>query len=167
VEGEDLPRRFSGSAPIPDKEHAMSDTHNLDRFVEAQQPVLEQVRRELEAGNKRSHWMWFVFPQIEGLGRSSMAQRYAIKSMDEAKAYLTHPELGKRLREWTQLVLDVEGKGLTEIFGTPDNMKFCSSMTLFREAARENSAQDDETLFDDAISKYCGSPDEKTLSRLR
>lgn len=145
----------------------MGAIHNLERFVEAQEQVLDQVRRELEAGNKRSHWMWFVFPQIEGLGRSGMAQRYAIKSMDEAKAYLSHPELGKRLREWTQLVLNVEGKSLTQIFGTPDNMKFCSSMTLFREAARESAAPEDQTLFDEAMNKYCGSPDEQTLERLR
>jgi len=145
----------------------MDDNHDLERFVEAQEPVLDQVESELEAGSKRSHWMWFVFPQVEGLGRSGMAQRYAIRSIDEAKAYLSHPELGERLRKWTKLVLDVEGKSLVQIFGTPDNMKFCSSMTLFQEAAKENSTDEDAELLERAISKYCGSPDEQTLSKLR
>jgi len=140
----------------------VSDPYNLYRFVEAQDRVFERVRAELESGKKRSHWMWFIFPQIKGLGSSPMAQIYAISSLDEAKAYLQHPTLGDRLRECVRLVNAVEGRTCHEIFGSPDDMKFHSSMTLFALAAP------DEPLFSDALKKYCGSvPDSATLDRLR
>jgi uncharacterized protein (DUF1810 family) len=137
------------------------DPFALDRFVAAQSPVIDRVRAELRAGRKRSHWMWFVFPQIAGLGRSPTAMHYAITSLDEARAYLAHPVLGERLRECTRLVLDVEGKSAHDIFGSPDDLKFHSSMTLFARAAPL------ETLFTDALEKYfAGQPDTATLARL-
>jgi uncharacterized protein (DUF1810 family) len=126
------------------------DPFNLQRFVAAQEGVYEAVRAELRAGRKRSHWMWFVFPQREGLGVSAMAQRYAITSLDEARAYLAHPVLGPRLRECADLVNHVEGRSLYEIFGDPDRMKFRSCMTLFERAAP------DEPVFARALEKYCG-----------
>jgi uncharacterized protein (DUF1810 family) len=137
----------------------MSDPHNLQRFVDAQERVKDKVTYELRNGRKRSHWMWFVFPQIKGLGRSSTAQEYAIRSLDEAKAYLDHPVLGARLREWTQIVVDVEGRSAEEIFGYPDYLKFRSCMTLF-----DLASPDDDQLFKAALDKYYdGKPDEKTL----
>jgi uncharacterized protein (DUF1810 family) len=139
----------------------MKDPHNLQRFVEAQEGVKDAVRRELAEGAKRSHWMWFVFPQVHGLGMTMMAQRYAIRSLDEAKAYLEHPVLGKRLREWTELLLQLEGKSAQEIFGYPDYLKFRSSMTLFAQVAKQGS------VFERALEKYYdGEPDGKTLSIL-
>jgi uncharacterized protein (DUF1810 family) len=138
------------------------DPFDLQRFVDAQGTVIEQVRRELRAGRKRSHWMWFVFPQIAGLGNSATAVRYVISSLDEALAYLAHPVLGPRLRECTQLVLDVQGRPVEAIFGHPDNLKFHSSMTLFAQAAPE------ERDFADALTKYFGGErDKKTLSVLQ
>jgi uncharacterized protein (DUF1810 family) len=135
--------------------------YDLDRFVAAQDRVQEAVGQELRGGKKRSHWMWFVFPQIAGLGHSSTAQRYAIQSLEEARAYLAHPVLGRRLRDWTRLVLEVEGRSAEEIFGYPDYLKFRSSMTLFDEAS------DAETVFREALEKYYdGEPDRKTLGIL-
>ena len=114
----------------------MDDPYDLRRFVDAQQAVYETVCRELRQGRKQSHWMWFIFPQIKGLGHSAMAQKFAISSREEAKAYLAHPILGPRLRECSRIVADLEGKSVEDIFGYPDDMKFRSSMTLFaREAA--------------------------------
>jgi uncharacterized protein (DUF1810 family) len=134
---------------------------NLERFVQAQTPVIEQVLQELRAGRKASHWMWFVFPQIEGLGRSPMAQRFALASREEAAAYLDHPVLGPRLRECTRLVNEVEGRDIEEILGYPDNLKFRSSMTLFAHATA------DDRLFVDALRKYFGGAyDPLTLDRL-
>ena len=139
----------------------MSDPYNLHRFVAAQNDVYARVCTELRRGQKTSHWMWFVFPQIEGLGYSSMAQRYAITSIEEARAYLQHPVLGSRLRECTQLVCDISEKTIHDIFGSPDDMKFRSSMTLFARAAEEDS------VFDEALRKYfAGEPDELTLQKL-
>ena len=109
----------------------MPDPFNLDRFVQAQDPVLAQVRAELWAGHKRTHWMWFVFPQLAGLGRSDTARYYALASLEEARAYLAHPLLGPRLIECTNLVNAVEGRSAHQIFGSPDDLKFHSSMTLF------------------------------------
>jgi uncharacterized protein (DUF1810 family) len=138
---------------------------DLERFVSAQDRVTDAVSRELAAGSKQSHWMWFVFPQIAGLGHSSTAQHYAMASLDEAQAYLKHPVLGARLREWTGLVLDVDGKSAQHIFGYPDDLKFRSSMTLFERAAE--AAGDDADVFRQALEKYYdGSPDEKTLALL-
>lgn len=122
--------------------------YDLERFVEAQNSVYTQVIRELRAGSKQSHWMWFVFPQIAGLGHSSMARRYAISSLSEAAAYLDHPVLGDRLRECTRLVNAVDGRSISEIFGYPDDLKFHSSMTLFAHAAKDN------VVFREALEKY-------------
>ena len=139
----------------------MDDTHDLRRFVDAQAPVFDAVTAELTAGRKRSHWMWFVFPQIEGLGFSAMAQRYAIRSLAEAEAYLAHPVLGGRLRRCTDLVLAVEGRGIGAILGSPDDVKFRSSMTLFGRAAPA------EARFRAALDRYFGgAPDPATLARL-
>ena len=109
----------------------MADPFDLDRFVRAQDPVFRAVREELARGRKQSHWMWFVFPQIAGLGFSAMSQRYAIGSRAEARAYLAHPVLGGRLTECTRLVLAVQGRTINAILGAPDDAKFRSSMTLF------------------------------------
>ena len=100
------------------------DPFDLQRFVDAQAPVYERVRAELKNGRKQSHWMWFIFPQIAGLGHSAMARRYAISSLDEAKVYLAHPVLGPRLRECTRLVVQTDGRSAYEILGSPDDMKF-------------------------------------------
>jgi uncharacterized protein (DUF1810 family) len=140
----------------------MDDPFNLARFVDAQSSEYEQVLRELGAGRKQSHWIWFIFPQLKGLGRSSTADYYGIGSREEAKAYLAHPILGPRIRECTEQVNRVEGRTIDEIFGFPDNLKFRSSMTLFAEATDENQ------LFSDALQKYlAGEPDARTLELLR
>jgi uncharacterized protein (DUF1810 family) len=139
----------------------VSHPFDLQRFVEAQAPIYEQVRAELRAGHKRSHWMWFVFPQIAGLGQSEMARRYAISSLVEAQAYLAHPVLGPRLRDCTGWVNSVEGRSIEDIFGHPDDLKFHSSMTLFARAA------EDPVIFDAALRKYFGGrSDRLTLARL-
>jgi uncharacterized protein (DUF1810 family) len=139
----------------------MAEDFDLERFVRAQDPVVAQVGRELAAGRKESHWMWFVFPQLRGLGKSSMAQRYGIGSLAEARAYLAHPILGVRLLAWTALVHRVEGRSASFIFGSPDDMKFRSSMTLFAAARPE------ETVFHDALEKYFdGEPDRRTVDVL-
>lgn len=139
----------------------MTDVYNLHRFLTAQAHTYNTVLAELRAGRKASHWIWFIFPQIAGLGRSGTAQQFAITSLDEAKAYLQHPVLGPRLRECTQLVLDVNGRSAEEIFGYPDYLKFRSCMTLFSTAATDN------TLFNAALLKYFhGKPDQLTLDLL-
>ena len=139
----------------------MADPFNLKRFVEAQARVYDQARRELEAGRKQSHWMWFIFPQIAGLGQSATSIRFAIASMDEAKAYLAHPVLGPRLKECARLTLDVEGRTARDIFGPVDEMKFRSSMTLFARAAPK------EDVFQRCLDKYfAGGPDPATLARI-
>jgi uncharacterized protein (DUF1810 family) len=138
------------------------DPYDLRRFVEAQAPVYHDVLAELRAGRKQSHWMWFVFPQIAGLGRSGTARFYAISALAEVRAYLDHPVLGVRLRECTELVLAVEGRSAHEIFGSPDDLKFRSSMTLFAEAAPG------EALFRYALERYFGGEtDQRTLDLLR
>jgi len=139
----------------------MTDRYDLQRFVDAQEPVYARVIDELRAGDKRSHWMWFIFPQIEGIGSSPTAQRFAISGLDEARSYLAHPLLGPRLRECTALVNGTDGKTLDDIFGYPDNLKFRSSMTLFARAAQDNA------IFDAALAKYCaGEPDPLTVAKL-
>lgn len=125
----------------------MSDLYDLKRFVDAQENVYTNVTFELQSGEKRSHWMWFIFPQIAGLGFSAMAQRFAIASREEAIAYLAHPVLGPRLQECTRLVLGVKGKSIHDILGSPDDLKFRSSMTLF-------GAVSQDALFSQAIAKY-------------
>ena len=137
------------------------DPFELQRFLEAQDGVYERVCAELRAGCKRSHWMWFVFPQLEGLGTSPMAQRYAIRSLGEARAYLAHPVLGPRLRACTRLVNAVRGATIDAILGHPDDLKFRSSMTLFARATAENAE------FLEALRRYFGGAgDPLTLTRL-
>ena len=127
---------------------ADADPFDLERFVTAQAPVFTAAVDELKAGRKRSHWMWFIFPQLAGLGHSPMAQLYAISGRDEAAAYAEHPLLGARLRECTALVNKVEGRTVHQIFGSPDDLKFRSSMTLFSLCAP------DPQVFFDALDKY-------------
>jgi uncharacterized protein (DUF1810 family) len=137
------------------------ESFDLQRFVDAQAPVYRSVVDELRGGRKRSHWMWFVFPQLSGLGGSSMAVRYGIGSLQEARAYLRHELLGPRLHECTQLVNQVQGRSIAEIFGSPDDLKLCSSMTLFAVAS------DDNQDFVDLLAKYYrGLQDPLTLARL-
>jgi uncharacterized protein (DUF1810 family) len=139
----------------------MNDSFDLERFLDAQEPVFEKVRAELRRGRKEGHWMWFVFPQLKGLGSSWMAQKYGISSRAEAEAYLKHPILGSRLIECTKLVNLVEGRSIEEIFGDVDTLKFRSSMTLFAQVA------DDNTVFEDALRKYfAGLADRLTLDLL-
>ncbi len=139
----------------------MNDPHNLQRFVDAQHRVFEQVCSELRDGRKRSHWMWFILPQIEGLGHSHMATTYAIASRAEAAAYLEHPVLGPRLRECTRLVNLIENRSIEDILGYPDDLKFRSSMSLFAHASADNQ------VFLDALAKYFnGEFDSSTLERL-
>ena len=138
--------------------------YNLSRFVTAQDPVYTQVCAELAAGRKESHWMWFIFPQLRGLGSSGMAQRYALSSLDEARAYLAHPLLGERLRRCTGLVNGVEGRTIQQIFGYPDELKFRSSMTLFAHAAAAAGAPEP---FVSALAKYfAGEEDPRTRELL-
>ncbi len=136
------------------------DPFDLDRFVAAQEPVIDRVRDELRRGRKTSHWMWFVFPQIAGLGASLMSQRYAIASLDEARAYLDHPVLGPRLVECLGLAMAAEGRSAHAIFGSPDDMKLRSSLTLFRQAGGGE-------LFQVALERFFnGHADQATLDRL-
>ncbi len=127
--------------------------------MQAQDPLFAGVEAELRAGRKRTHWMWFVFPQLRGLGHSEMARYYGIASLDEAKAYLAHPVLGPRLTLCVNLVLQVKNGSLSQIFGTPDDLKFCSSMTLFAIATGDSG-----TIFEEALQRYCdGKHDERTV----
>ena len=138
----------------------MNDPIDLKRFVDAQEPIYQRVVAELRRGRKQSHWMWFIFPQLAGLGFSEMAQRYAITSRDEAIAYLKHDILRPRLFECTALVNAVEGKAIREILGSPDDLKFRSSMTLF-------AAVSSDPAFSAAIAKYHGGvADRRTLELL-
>jgi len=134
---------------------------DLQRFVNAQNAVYDQVCAELRAGQKQSHWVWFIFPQLRGLGHSAVAEAYGIASRQEAVAYLEHAVLGPRLRECTRLVNLVEGHSISLILDYPDNLKFRSSMTLFANAASDNQ------VFKEALRKYFGGePDSLTLERL-
>jgi uncharacterized protein (DUF1810 family) len=137
------------------------DPYDLQRFIDAQDGVWAIAAQELRAGRKQTHWMWFIFPQIQGLGHSAMAERYAITSLAEARAYLAHPLLGARLEECTRLVNGVEERTIEEIFGYPDYLKFHSSMTLFVQAAPMSR------LFDRALTKFFrGQLDPGTTKRL-
>jgi uncharacterized protein (DUF1810 family) len=139
----------------------MHDPYNLQRFVDAQDGVYDEICAELRKGDKRGHWMWFVFPQIKGLGHSATADRFAISSREEAVAYLEHPLLGTRLRECSRLVNLVEGRPIDRILGYPDDLKFRSSMTLFANVTADNQ------VFLDALEKYFGGEfDGLTLERL-
>jgi uncharacterized protein (DUF1810 family) len=137
------------------------DPFQLSRFVEAQDKVYARALAELKSGRKRSHWIWFVFPQIEGLGFSSTTQYYSIKSLEEARQYLDHPLLGKRLRECAETILALQGLSASTIFGYPDDLKLKSSMTLFAAAAEGQS------VFSRVLEKYYqGNPDQSTLAIL-
>lgn len=137
------------------------DPFGLQRFVDAQNPLYAQVRAELRAGAKSSHWMWFVFPQLAGLGRSATARYFGIASRAEGAAYWRHPVLGARLEECTGLVLAVQGRSAHQIFGAPDDLKFCSSMTLFDQLVP------DEPAFAQALVRYFGGRrDARTLELL-
>ena len=139
----------------------LDDRFNLQRFLTAQDPVFETVRTELREARKRTHWMWFIFPQINGLGRSPTSKYFALSSKEEAQAYLSHPILGPRLMECTRLIAQIEGRTIGEILGSPDDLKFKSSMTLFAAATPDNR------IFLAALEKYfAGENDEATLSRL-
>jgi uncharacterized protein (DUF1810 family) len=137
---------------------ASADPSGLSRFLAAQEGMYEGALHELTSGQKRSHWMWFIFPQIDGLGTSTMARRYAIKSLDEARRYLEHPVLGARITECARTVDGLQGRTALQIFGTPDHLKFRSSMTLFELVACADSE------FSSALHKYCsGKRDPATL----
>jgi uncharacterized protein (DUF1810 family) len=139
----------------------VEDRFHLQRFIDAQQPVYAAVLSELRAGRKRSHWMWFIFPQLAGLGHSVTSRTFAVSSFSEAVAYLAHPTLGPRLRECAALVAGIEGRSIAEIFGYPDDLKFHSSMTLFAQAAPQ------EPVFATCLQKYFGGrPDPQTLALL-
>lgn len=138
-----------------------NDPFDLARFTGAQEGIYDRVLTELRNGRKRSHWMWYIFPQIDGLGYSATAKRYAIKSMEEAREYLNHPVLGARLRECAEIVFDIEGRSAAEIFGYPDDVKLRSSMTLFASIAEPRS------VFGLVLDKFFnGDRDERTLSLL-
>jgi uncharacterized protein (DUF1810 family) len=140
----------------------VDDPHNLVRFVEAQKDVYDEALAEIRAGEKQSHWMWFIFPQIAGLGFSAMSVRYAIQNLAEAKAYLEHPILGPRLRECFAAVLWVEGRSAHEIFGSPDDMKLHSSATLFAHVSPKGS------VFEHVLEKYFGGKtDDATMKLIR
>lgn len=139
-----------------------TDPFHLARFVEAQNPVFDQVRSELAAGRKRTHWMWYIFPQLSSLGYSPMARHYGITSLAEAQAYLAHDMLGKRLHDCTRLVIDAPSVSLEALLGPPDDLKFRSSMTLFDVAANGG-----DLLFQEALDKWAdGSADGRTLALL-
>lgn len=138
------------------------DPYQLQRFTQAQENIYNAALAELRGGCKRTHWMWFIFPQIQGLGSSPTALYYAIKGLSEAKAYLQHPLLGARLLECTNTLLGLHGLSVSDVFGYPDDLKFCSSMTLFDYVAP------DKTPFREAIYRYCaGQRDELTLAILK
>lgn len=137
----------------------MADPYDLNRFVAAQAPVYDTVLAELRGGRKRTHWMWFIFPQYAGLGSSPMAERFAIASLDEAQAYLRHPLLGSRLTECAEAVLGITGRTAGEIFGSPDDLKLRSSATLFARVAPPGS------VFERLLARYfAGVPDSRTLA---
>lgn len=144
-------------------ESTKNDPHDLHRFITAQEPVYPTVLAELKSGQKRTHWMWFIFPQVAGLGFSPTSQYYAIHSLEEARQYLAHPLLGARLRECAEAVLAAEGRSASQIFGYPDDLKLKSSMTLFARAA-----DDPHSVFVRVLDKYFhGKQDTKTLDILK
>ena len=138
-----------------------NDLYDLNRFINAQDKIYNRVLAELKNGRKRSHWMWYIFPQFDGLAQSTTSKHYAIKSREEAIAYLNHPVLGTRLKECTDLILLIEGKTVSEIFGYPDDLKLFSSMTLFSEVANDS-------IFADVLDQYFQSDrDQKTLQLIK
>jgi uncharacterized protein (DUF1810 family) len=151
-----MPDRKSGARTI-----LTNTPHNLDRFTKAQEPVYSNVLSELKNGRKDTHWMWFIFPQIEGLGHSETARFYAIKSLDEAQQYLNHPVLGARLTECSEIVLGVEDHSIEDIFGFPDHLKFRSCMTLF------SCVTNADPVFNAVLDQFFeGKPDNRTLELL-
>jgi uncharacterized protein (DUF1810 family) len=138
---------------------ASNDPYDLDRFVRAQAPDYERALSELHAGKKKSHWMWYIFPQFEGLGQSPISVRYAINSAAEARAYLEHPLLGPRLRECAAAVRDIVGRTALDIFGSPDDLKLRSSATLFAVVSKDG-------VFEQVLQKYFDESDKETLRRL-
>ena len=146
----------------------MDDPFHLQRFVDAQRPVFEQVLRELRAGRKQSHWIWFIFPQLMGLGYSSNAEFYGIASAEEAAAYLHHPVLGQRLRDCTALVNAVHGKAIQQILGTPDDIKYRSSMTLFARVASTlfGRVAPENEIFRAALEKYFDGVEDPATIRI-
>jgi uncharacterized protein (DUF1810 family) len=142
-----------------------TDIYKLQRFINAQESTFDDVQGELAAGQKRTHWMWFIFPQIKGLGSSPTAQRFAISSLEEGAAYLEHPVLGRRLEQCTALVNAVPDRSVQEIFGYPDDLKFHSSMTFFAQVG--DHFHFDASVFKQALSKYfSGRLDDKTVALL-
>ena len=139
---------------------AAPDPFDLERFLPAQKDIYMDAIQGLRSGHKRTHWMWFIFPQLDGLGTSATARCYAINSLEEARAYLAHPILGARLMECTTTVNRLQGRTALQIFGAPDHMKFCSSMTLFERAGSH-------TEFTFALEKYCNGRDPVTLKLLQ
>lgn len=138
------------------------DPFNLDRFVRAQHNVYARALEEVRQGQKRSHWMWFIFPQFKGLGSSETSIHYAINSLEEARAYLDHPVLGSRLIEISSALMNLKNKSAAEIFGYPDDLKLHSSLSLFA------AASEGENIFDKALETFFnGQPDPKTLNLLR
>ena len=139
----------------------MTDKFDLERFVKAQEATFDSALAELKAGLKETHWMWFIFPQVSGLGSSEIARRFAIKSIEEAREYLEHPVLGPRLKRCAQALLGIEGKSATDIFSSPDDLKLRSSMTLFSFLAGKDS------VFQSVLDKYFdGEPDRRTIDIL-
>jgi uncharacterized protein (DUF1810 family) len=139
----------------------ISDPFNLKRFLDAQKGIYERVANELRAGQKSSHWMWFIFPQIRGLGHAETSIFFAISSLPEAEAYLEHPVLGPRLRECCELLMQIEGRSASQIFGSPDDLKLRSSMTLFANATEQNAS------FKDVLQRcFEGQFDQRTLELL-
>ena len=144
--------------------HSTDDPYNLSRFLRAQEDDYEQALSEIRGGRKRTHWMWYIFPQLDGLAFSSTSKHYAIKSIEEARAYLAHPVLGPRLLECAEAAVRVEGRTAREVFGSPDDLKFRSCLTLFHQAA---SADSDRALFTEALNQfYRGQADARTLELL-
>ncbi len=140
----------------------MNSDNTLNHFLSAQQSIYTQVLQELQNGKKTTHWMWFIFPQIDGLGPSTTAKYYSIKSINEAKEYIDHPVLGKRLLECSNIILKIEGKSVEDIFGYPDYLKLKSCMTLFNYAVPKHK------VFADVLNKYfAGEQDEQTISILQ
>ena len=140
----------------------MPDDYNLNRFLEAQESTYQTALSEITNGKKRSHWMWYIFPQVAGLGFSETSQYYGIKTIAEAKAYLNHPVLGKRLIEISEVLLTINGKSANQVFGSPDDMKLKSSMTLFA------AISDEDSVFNKVLEKYFdGKEDAKTLQLLK
>jgi uncharacterized protein (DUF1810 family) len=151
----------SNQSPQTNGASGATDPFFLQRFVEAQQSIYQQALSELQSGKKKSHWMWFIFPQMAGLGKTSTAQHYGIKSLAEAEAYLADPVLGARLNACTEAVLALDDCSTSQIFGSPDDMKFHSCMTLFARAAGPNSP------FQAALARFCGGQaDPRTLALL-